>query len=161
MKKVIIFIFVFFSLIFISECEDNNPEDDFEESHFDYEDFDGSQYFKESLKEYLEENKLFDSEKIIKKEQMKKIFLDVITEGDPEGTPDYMEGIFQELAEYFVNLYYKERKEIKGKDLYDLIDIKEISMKFEAMMGNSVNFGGEEEFDYDSRDAVGNPNPDI
>ena len=94
---------------------------------------------------------------------MKKIFLDVITEGDADGSLDYMGGIFKDLTEYFVNTYYKDRKEIKGKEIYDLIDINQISEKFEVMMGNNpyFGFGEEEENDYDSRDAIGEPNTDV
>ena len=162
MDKKLFLIILFLSLIFMSKCEDDFPEENLEDN-YDYDDFDGQHYFKESLKEYLVEKKLFDSERAIQRDEMKKIFLDVITEGDADGSLDYMGGIFQDLTEYFVNTYYKDRKEIKGKEIYDLIDINQISEKFEVMMGNNpyFGFGEEEENDYDSRDAIGEPNTDV
>ncbi len=162
MEKNLFLIIILLSLIFISKCEEDSPEEDWEDD-YDYDDFEGDNYFKESLKEYLVENKLFDSDRFIKPDEMRKIFLEVISDGDPEGGPEYMEGIFHDLAEYFVNTYYKDRPEIRGKEIYDLIDINEISMKFEQMMGDNPYYDGydEEENDYDSRDAVGDPNPDV
>ena len=161
MEKNLFLIIILLSLIFISKCEEDSPEEDWEDD-YDYDDFEGDNYFKESLKEYLVENKLFDSDRLIKPDEMRKIFLEVISDGDPEGGPEYMEGIFHDLAEYFVNTY-KDRPEIRGKEIYDLIDINEISMKFEQMMGDNPYYDGydEEENDYDSRDVVGDPNPDV
>ena len=162
MEKNLFLIIILLSLVFISKCEEDSPEEDWEDD-YDYDDFEGDNYFKESLKEYLVENKLFDSDRLIKPDEMRKIFLEVISDGDPEGSPEYMEGIFHDLTEYFVNTYYKDRPEIRGKDIYDLIYINEISMKFEQMMGDNPYYDGydEEENDYDSRDVVGDPNPDV
>ena len=161
MEKKLFFLFLLLSLVFISKCQENIGEED-EEEGYDIDDFNGHNFFKASLKEYLIQNKLFDSERAIQRDEMKKIFLEVITEGDPESTPDYLEGIFQSLTEYFVNLYYKDRREIKGKDLYDLFDIGLISQKFEDMIGGSPYFDdNEEENDFDKRDVVGAPNSDV
>ena len=159
MKKRLILIFYIISLILLAKCDDQTSEDD----SSSFEDYDSNKYFKESVKEYLIEHKLYDSDKIIKPEEMKIIFLGVITEGEPDGSPDYMGGIFGSLADYFVEKYYKDKKEIKGKDLYDLFDMNEISKKFEELMANNPFFNGseEEENDFDSMDAVGNPSSDI
>ena len=158
MEKRLILIFYIISLILLTKCDDQTSED--ESSSFD--DYDPNKYFKESVKEYLIEHKLYDSDKVIKPEEMKIIFLGVITEGEPDGSPDYMGGLFGSLADYFVEKYYKDKKEIKGKDLYDLFDMNEISKKFEELMADNPLFNGsEEENDFDSRDAVGDPNSDI
>ena len=158
MEKKLIYIFVLLSLIFISKCEDVSPEENVK----DNENYEGDHYFKKSLKEYLIEKKLFDSERPVQRDEMKKIFIDVVTDREPDSIPDYLNGIFEDLTEYFVNTYYKDRKEIKGKQLYDLIDINEISSRFDQMTGNNPYYKpDEEEKDYDSRDAVGEPNPDV
>ena len=162
-KKLFLIIFLL-SLIFNSKCKENiseeEEEEDWEEGD-DYDDFEGNAYFKQSLKEYLVANKLFGSDRLIKPDEMKKIFLDVISDGDPEGA-GYMERVFHDLTEYFVNTYYKDRPEIRGKDIYDLIDINAISMKFEQMMGDNPYYNGyEEEKDFDSRDVVGEPSSDV
>jgi hypothetical protein len=100
---------------------------------------------------------------------MKKIFLEVITEGEAESSTEYFGGIFNELADYFVNSYYVNKKEIKGKEIYDLIDINQISERFEQMMGDNPYYNGmnsdivddDENNDYDSRDDVGEATPDV
>ena len=56
---------------------------------------------------------------------------------------------------------YKDRNEIRGKQLYDLIDTNEISNKFEQIVGKNYCGLNEEEKDYDSRDVIGEPNTDI
>ena len=169
MRKNYSFIILFLSLVFISKAQEDDQKDlsednNWEGNNFDYDDFDSEAYFKNSLKEYLEEKKLFDSERAIPRDEMKKIFADVIFDGEPDGG-EYMNEIFGQLTEYFVNTYYTNRKEIKGKELYDLIDIKEISAKFEQMIGSNPYYNGNEddmeENDYDSRDAVGDPSPDV
>ena len=161
MEKNIFFLFLLLSLVFFSKSQEAIEENE-EEEGYDLDDFTGENFFKASLKEYLVEHNLFDSERAIQRDEVRKIFLEVITEGDPESTPNYMEGIFQSLAEYFVNLYYKDRREVRGKDLYDLIDIGAISQKFEDMIGGSPFYDGyEEENNFDKRDVVGAPNPDV
>ena len=103
---------------------------------------------------------------------MKKIFLEVVTEGDCESSLEYFGGIFNELADYFVDSYFVISKEIKWKEIYDLININHISDKFEQMLGNNRHFAndenstnindGEDEYnnEYDSRDDVDEPNLD-
>ncbi len=161
MEKNFLFQILFLSLIFISKCQDNLEYD--EEEGYSFDDFNGEKLFKASLKEYLVQNNLYESDRIIKRDEMKKIFLDIITEGEPDNTPQYMERIFQQLTEYFVNVYYKDRKELRGKDIYDLIDIMAISMKFEQMASANSYYEGddEEENSFDKRDVVGEPTHDV
>ena len=158
MSKKFIFIFLIFSLIFSSKSQDIHTL--FEEED-GIEDYDNDQFFKESLKEYLVENNLFESERVIKPDEMKKIFLEVLLNGEPD-TPGELGRIIRHLAEYFVNTYYKDRKEIRAKEIYNLFDINEISDKFEQMAGNgNLNEDDDSQNDYDRRDAVGDPNPDV
>ena len=116
------------------EPNENNNDEAFEE--------DGDMYFKKTLKEYLVEKNLFESDRIIEPDEMKKIFLESVTEGDAESSAEYFGGIFIELADHFVNEYYKERKEIRGKDIYDLIQLDPISKKFEQLMNDNSKYNG-------------------
>ena len=161
MKKRLMLIFYIISLILLAKC-DEKVDQVSEDDNSSYDDYDPNKYFKESVKEYLIEHKLYDSDKVIKPDEMKIIFLGVITDGEPDGSPDYMGGLYGNLADYFVEKYYKDKKEIKGKDLYDLFDMNEISKKFEELIADNPLFNGsEEENDFDSRDAVGDPSSDI
>ena len=155
-KKFFIELLIFFSILLITKAEEESDNDD------EY----GTDYFKETLKQYLIGKNLFDSEEPVQPEEMKKIFLEVITEGEAESSADYFGGIFNELADYFVNSYYVNRKEIKGKQIYNLIDIEAISQKFEQMIGNNPQFydndgDDEENNDYDTRDDVGEATSDV
>ena len=156
---------ILFLILLISKAEEEIDENS------DYDDGYGVDYFKESVKQYLLDRNLFDSEELVQPEEMKKIFLEIITEGDYESSTEYFGGIFNELADFFVNSYYINKKEIKGKEIYDLIDINQISQKFEEMMGDNPNLNGmygsdymdddNENNDYDSRDDVGESTSDV
>ena len=99
--------------------------------------------------------------------------MEVITEGEYESSLEYFSGIFNELADYFVNSHFVNRKEIKWKKIYDLININHISDKFEQMLGNNPHFANDEirtninddenedNNEYDSRDEVDESSPDV
>ena len=166
-KKIIqIYLIIIFTIIFLSKCEEE-PNELNKESELD--DEYNSKSFKKNLKQYLIEKKLFDSEEPVQKEELKKIVLDNIFENGEEVFGDYFTKIFNELADYFVDSYFKNRKEIKGKEIYDLIDIKPITDKFVQMVANNTNFNrnmndtdiDSENEELNSMDEVGEPTSDI
>ena len=77
--------------------------------------------------------------------------------------------MFNELADYFVNSHFVNRKEIKWKEIYELININHISDKSEQMLGNNPHFVNDENNtiinddedednnEYDCRDEVDEP----
>ena len=161
MKNKFIF-FIILSLLLLNKCQDDDefPEENSNDTFDDS--FDDNGFFKSSLKEYLLEKDLYDSNRPIKPNELRKIFLEIISEGDPEKTPYYLKKIFNQLAEYFVVKYYKENKQITGKDLINLFDINEISSQFDKIVGDTTLYDiyGEEE-EQDSRDAIGEPKTDL
>ena len=155
--------FIILSLILLNKCQDDDefPE---ENSYDTFDDsFDDNGFFKSSLKEYLLEKDLYDSNRPIKPNELRKIFLEVISEGNPEKTPYYLKKPFNQLAEYFVVKYYKENKQITGKDIIKLFDINEISSQFDKIIGDATlnDIYGEEEDEQDSRDAIGEPKTEL
>ena len=76
---------------------------------------------------------------------MKKIFFEVVTEGGPESSPKPLRKIFEELTEFFVKKYYDENKQIRGKNIYNLIDIDDIYNKFEELFRENPIYGYNEE----------------
>ena len=124
-----IFLFIFITIIFNINCDSksNSNDDDYDEGH---------KQFKDQLKQYLTETKLINSEKPIEREEMKKIFIDVMTEKDPQYIPEFLKAILDKLSKYFIDKYYKKKKIIRGKDLYDLIDIEPIAAKFQQLTGS-------------------------
>ena len=144
-----IFILLFISFISYNSCRDllNSHNKNNYEGQFD---------FKESLKQYLTEEKLINSERIIERKEMEKIFLDVLLEKDPEYIPEFLKLILEKLSKYFIDKYYKKKKIIKGKDIYELINMEEISMKFQQITGNPdfdfTELDDEEEYEYEEED---------
>ena len=153
-----IFLIALNSLMFVvkTNIEDEIKLPDFPEEGFDYNfNEEEDHYFKSSLKEYLVENKLFESERVIEPDELKKIFLDVITDDGLENSPENMRKSLYELAEYFVERYYNEKKQIRGKDIYDLFDINDISAKFSDIVGDTINYNNDYNEEEDDLDAMG------
>ena len=162
-KLISLYLIIIFSILFIAQSEEEIEEISNIES--DYDDGYGYDYFKDNLKQYLIQRKLFESEEPVQKKELKEIFLDVITEGNEESLGEYFQKLFNELADYFVDSYFVNRKEIKGKEIYDLIDINQISEKFQQMVGdnpfNSDNYTDNENEDSNSMDEVGEATSDV
>ena len=161
-KKLIFIIFTIFSLLIISSnCNENSNED--ENEYYEEEDDlaignfgDDYGYFKETLKQYLIESRLFHSDREISRNEMKSIFLDIISEGEPDRSPPYLMKIFDQLADYFIEEYYKERNVIRGRDIYDLMDIQKIYSKFGDIVNETSIFDdyNEQEDDLDNKDII-------
>ena len=163
-KLISIYLIIIFSILIFAQSEEEIEEISNIES--DYDDGYGYDYFKDNLKQYLIQRKLFESEEPVQKKELKEIFLDVITEGNEESLGEYFQKLFNELADYFVDSYFVNRKEIKGKEIYDLIDINQISEKFEQMVGenpfnNQMNDTDNENENFDSMDEVGEATSDV
>ena len=125
-----IFILLLILIISYNKCEDDqnlDDNDDNNEQIFD---------FKKSLKKYLTDANLINSERVIEREEFEKIFIDVLTEKDREFIPEFLKLILEKLSKYFLDKYYKKKKIIRGKDLYDLIDIEPIAAKFQQLTGS-------------------------
>ena len=134
-NKISFYIFILINFYIKCNTKSDSPDDNYDE---------GNKQFKEQLKQYLIETKLLNSERPIEREEMKKIFIDVMTEKDPQYIPEFLKAILDKLSKYFIDKYYKKKKIIRGKDLYDLIDIEPISAKFQQLTGS---------YDYDFDDS--------
>ena len=153
MKNIFLFLMFFINLIILSKEEQTN--DTLDEDSNAGDDFYG--YFKESLKDYLIKNKLLSSDREIQPIEMKKIFFEIVTEGGPESSPPQLRKSFDILADFFLEKYYSENKLIKGKDIYNLIDIDEIYNKFEEIIAmNPLYDKYEEEENMDRKDIINN-----
>ena len=110
---------IHYYIIFI-KCENTtkSDKDNYFEGTYDFNDF---------LKENLTEEKLINSERIIERKEMEKIFIDILTEKDASYIPEFLKKILDKLNVYFLDKYYKKKKIIKRKDLYKLINMEEIS----------------------------------
>ena len=123
------FILIVITIIIFIKCENKTKSD---KNNY----FEGTYDFKDFVKEYLTEEKLINSERIIDRKEMEKIFIDVMTEKDPQYIPEFLKAILDKLSKYFIDKYYKKKKIIRGKDLYQLINMEEISTKFQQISSN-------------------------
>ena len=123
------FILIVITIIIFIKCENTtkSDKDNYFEDTYDFKDF---------LKEYLTEEKLINSERIIERKEMEKIFIDILTEKDASYIPEFLKKILDKLSVYFLDKYYKKKKIIRGKDLYQLINMEEISTKFQQISSN-------------------------
>ena len=142
MNKFILSFLIFILLIIISKESEKNDSLE-EEKDISGDDFYG--YFKQSLKDYLIKNKLYKSNREIESIEMKKIFFDIVTEGGPESSPKELRKAFDMLANHYIDKYYNENKHIRGKDIYNLLDIDDIYNTFGGIVAENPLFGGSEE----------------
>ena len=90
---------------------------------------------------------------------MRKIVYEVISAGDPDRNNENMKKIFKELAEKFTEVYYNDKKQIRGKDIYDLINIDDIWARFDDYLdlntSDKFNFDEDDENDdLDDKDGL-------
>ena len=110
-------------------------------------------YLKKFIKNYLKENDLLENERLIGPGEMKKIFIDIMLEGTSiDNVDEYTKEMNEELARIFIPKYYQRKKEIKGKDIYDLFDYNEIKQKYYQLCG---------EIPFFEEDNVSNYNDDL
>ena len=167
-KRILLTLILFFLITTIkSEDEEATMDEGEEMDDYVYDNYDGEQYFKEIVKEYLERNNLWQNDKLIQPDELKKIFLDIIADGEEDSEHRFKEA-FDKLADFFIDKYYKEKKEIRGKDVYDLIGITEISLKFDEILGlrseddeDEDDDDDDDDNDDDNMDMVGEPNIDF
>ena len=123
-------------MILLNKCDDEEKSLNYEEEE-EFSELYRNKFFKKSLKEYLIEHNLFNNDKLIKPIDIKKMFIIVFTGQDKDSLPEEIVETFNKLSEYFINIYYKDRKEIRGKELYDLVDMGEIFKKMEELFGDN------------------------
>lgn len=167
MSHNIFLILIIIYLISLIKSEKSTLDEEELDDDYVYDNYDGEQYFKEIVKEYLEDNDLWKSDELIQPDELRKIFLDIITDGEESSEPRFKEA-FDKLADFYIDKYYKERKEIRGKDIYDLLGITEISLKFDEILGlrseddeDEDDDDDDDDNDDDNMDMVGEPNIDF
>ena len=135
------YLYILFSIIIQLKCMNDDLEDIIDNYDLKYE-----EHLRKFLKNYLINNNLWENEREIKPDEMKKIFFDVLLEGaSPDEIDDFTKYAYDELTNIFIKKYYRRKKIIKGKDIYDLIDINEISQKYYQLNGEIPYFDEEDD----------------
>ena len=123
---LLIFLIFILSYILIIDCKTNLVDDVLDDYDIKYE-----EYLKNFFMNYLENNDLISSDKLVTEEDMKKIIIDIMLEGlSPNEVEENILTLYKDLADILIQKYYKEKKEIKGKDLINIINIKELMQTY-------------------------------
>ena len=114
-------------------CKTNLVDDVLDDYDIKYE-----EYLKNFFLNYLENNDLISSDKLVTEDDMKKIIIDIMLEGlSPNEVEENILTLYKDLADILIQKYYKEKKEIKGKDLINIINIKELMQTYYELNGES------------------------
>jgi len=136
MAKInILLIYLIIILLYITDinCKTNLVDDVLDDYDIKYE-----EYLKNFFLNYLENNDLISSDKLITEDEMKKIIIDIMLEGlSPNEVEENILTLYKDLADILIQKYYKEKKEIKGKDLINIINIKELMQTYYELNGES------------------------
>ena len=136
MAKInILLIYLIIILLYIIDinCKTNLVDDVLDDYDIKYE-----EYLKNFFMNYLENNDLISSEKLVTEDDMKKIIIDIMLEGlSPNEVEENILTLYKDLADILIQKYYKEKKEIKGKDLINIINIKELMQTYYELNGES------------------------
>ena len=128
-----ILLVIYLSYINLINSRDNLIDDVLDDYDLKYE-----EHLKHFFLNYLDSNNLIKSEQIMTQNEIKKIIVDIMLEGL---SPDEIEGsilsMYQELSEIYLEKILKEKKEIKGKDLINIINIKELMKLYYELNGES------------------------
>ena len=130
---LLIFLIFILSYILIIDCKTNLVDDVLDDYDIKYE-----EYLKNFFLNYLENNNLISSDKLVTEDDMKKIIIDIMLEGlSPNEVEENILTLYKDLADILIQKYYKEKKEIKGKDLINIINIKELMQTYYELNGES------------------------
>ena len=134
-KINILLIYLILLLLYIIDinCKTNLVDDVLDDYDIKYE-----EYLKNFFLNYLENNDLISSDKLVTEDDMKKIIIDIMLEGlSPNEVEENILTLYKDLADILIQKYYKEKKEIKGKDLINIINIKELMQTYYELNGES------------------------
>ena len=87
---------------------------------------------------YLESNNYIENEKVLDKNELTKIIVDIFLEGlSQDEMEDNILLMYHELSEIYIEKILKQRKEIKGKELIEVINIKDLMKLYYELNGES------------------------
>ena len=109
------------------------------------------EYLKRFFYNYLDKNNLLESDETIKENEIKKIIVDIMLEGiSPQEIEENILLMYKDLSD----IYYKKKnlgkKEIKGKDLFNEINIRELMQQYYELNGESPQYDDDYIFNDDN-----------
>ena len=135
-KKFFSIISILFILIVNISSSSSKQEEDYEKAAEDYK----NSYikeFKEKVKKYLTEKKLYKNESaLISKDEFKTIFKDIMSGGDEGNVSEGFGETFNSLTYFFIEDAFPEGVEyLKGSKIHTFFEYENIIDKFNKYMG--------------------------
>ena len=128
-----ILLLIYLSLINIITSRENLIDDVLDDYDLKYE-----EHLQHFFLNYLDTNNLINSEQIMNQNDIKKIIVDIMLEGlSPDEIEESILLMYHELSQIYLEKKLKEKKEIKGKDLINIINIKELMKLYYELNGES------------------------
>ena len=128
-----ILLVIYLSYINIISSRDNLIDDVLDDYDLKYE-----EHLKHFFLNYLDSNNLIKSEQIMTQNEIKKIIVDIMLEGlSSDEIEESILSMYQELSEIYLEKILKEKQEIKGKDLINIINIKDLMKLYYELNGES------------------------
>ena len=128
-----ILLVIYLSYINLINSRDNLIDDVLDDYDLKYE-----EHLKHFFMNYLDSNNLIKSEQIMTQNEIKKIIVDIMLEGlSPDEIEESIFSMYQELSEIYLEKILKEKQEIKGKDLINIINIKDLMKLYYELNGES------------------------
>ena len=125
-------------VIYLSYINLINSRDNLIDNVLDDYDLKYEEHLKHFFMNYLDSNNLIKSEQIMTQNEIKKIIVDIMLEGlSPDEIEESILSMYQELSEIYLEKILKEKQEIKGKDLINIINIKELMKLYYELNGES------------------------
>ena len=128
-----ILLVIYLSYINLINSRDNLIDDVLDDYDLKYE-----EHLKHFFLNYLDSNNLIKSEQIMTQNEIKKIIVEIMLEGlSPDEIEESIFSMYQELSEIYLEKILKEKQEIKGKDLINIINIKDLMKLYYELNGES------------------------
>ena len=100
---------------------------------------------------YLDKNNLLESDEIIKEDEIKKIIVDIMLEGiSPDEIEESILLMYKDLSDSCYEKKNLGKKEIKGKDLFNEINIKDLMQQYYELNGESPKYDDDYIFNDDN-----------
>ena len=135
-KKFFSIISILFILIVNISSSSSKQEEDYEKAAEDYKN-NYIKEFKEKVKKYLTEKRLYKNESaLISKDEFKTIFKDIMSGGDEGNVSEGFGETFNSLTDFFIEDAFPEGVEyLKGSKIHTFFEYENIIDKFNKYMG--------------------------
>ena len=139
------------SILIIILLTNINSRESLIDDYLDDFDIKYEEHLKRFYLNYLDKNNLLESDEIIKEKEIKKIIVDIMLEGiSPEEIDENILLMYKDLSDIYYEKKNLGKKEIKGKDLFNEINIKDLMQQYYELNGESPKYDDDYIFNDDN-----------